>query len=145
MQTLKRFIQCLFHSFLKVLFGLMVAAHARRLSFIVSLHCQLREREAINWELLEKLNQALHLADRDSRALLLPTRMCSFFWDEQELSDVMEYLMSSSVQSPEGRYWVADQVTKRAPKCLRYGRHEDMRKDVERLLEYHIAKDALPV
>lgn len=97
----------------------LIRAHVKRLMFVITLYHFLKQDNGEGMEDLEELNRTFRLA-RDSRALVLPGLAFTHWIWPQDQFQVTELRDEELV----------DKLLRQLPDWLRYGREEDLRKDI---------------
>lgn len=103
-------------------------SHAKRLIAISALYGCVSQKEVVSEETLRKLNEALHLVSKDGyeNSILVPMRMSSLLWNEEEINLIREVAES---KDPE---LVVNSLVRVIPESLRY---ENEREDVVKLVQ----------
>lgn len=115
--------------FFMALFLRCVSKHAKHIFFIASLHGQFNEYARHHRMAMSKLNQAMRLAHREE-ALSLPVAMRNKIWKGTGLEDVLtEQAVANAATAGEVRR-LAVGVLRVAPEWARYGRLEEMVRDI---------------
>lgn len=125
-----------------------LTANGKRIVFLVTTYLKLTERDTPCKEELQRLNRALHLA-RTEDALLFPTRLTNLVWQQEILEDAVcrecemgtcQVLHHQTTISMAMRACRA--IVDSAPRWLRYGRRDDMYRDLVALVT--LTRDPLP-
>lgn len=115
-------------SFILALWGkilsMFLPLHMKRIFFITTLYSYMRGNGDDEKELAE-LNEAMHLATTDVKALVIPSKFMSWVW---------------SGNGTEAVHWSEETLRKRivsrCPCWLNYGRDDDLLKDVSALQKF---------
>lgn len=135
----KLMLSCISKSFLLAVIGQFITLHGRRILFVTTLYFQFSDRNQMTRELLEKLNQALQLAN-DKNALFFPAKYHRFFWNEEKLKQKLIECGVDGSCSIGNKFDINDTdkiaqgIFEITPQWLHYGRREDMINDLKQML-----------
>jgi hypothetical protein len=140
MKGIRSFFRCISKTLLLGIFGHVISLHGKRILFLASLHCQLRNCPRPSRETLEKLNAALKLASVDDGSLFFPARYHQLFWDQDKFRQKMfECGVDGTcdiVPQPVDIEKISQGILDITPTWFRYGRREDMVEDLKKLLQF---------
>lgn len=110
----------------------------KRLMFLASFFARVKDGQVegepqIDDPVLEKLNRLMQLSKSDS-ALKLPIHLSKAIWRGKTLTDICGESILADQTSPDMIEHATKQIIMAMPKWLRYGRPEDIEKDVRQLL-----------
>ena len=110
----------------------------KRLMFLASFFARVKDGQVegepqIDDPVLEKLNHLMQLSSSDS-ALRLPVHLSRAIWRGKTLTDICGKEILTEQVTPEVIEHAIKQIIMAMPKWLRYGRPEDIEKDVRQLL-----------
>jgi hypothetical protein len=104
--------------------GAMIPLHYKRILFLMTLYKLLRGLDTFDLQELEELNQRLKLAGTGARGLVLPGEIGSLVWGVKEQPTEQNLELS------------INEILRRSPCWLIYGRKEDIEKDCVVLREF---------
>jgi hypothetical protein len=110
----------------------------KRLMFLASFFARVKDGQVegepeIGDPVLEKLNSLMQLSNSDS-ALKLPVHLSKAIWRGKTLTDICGESILADQATPDTIEHAIKQIIVAMPKWLRYGRPEDIEKDVRQLL-----------
>ena len=108
----------------------------KRILLLTSLHAQLVQAGVLQAETVDKLNESLHLADRDT-ALNFGAFASASIWDSERLSTSVKSMLGNAEPlvciTPDQAARVSRQILELAPPVLKYGSDYDMLRDFTQL------------
>jgi hypothetical protein len=109
----------------------------KRLMFLASFFARAKEGQQgpapYDDPMLEKLNKLMGLSNNDA-ALKLPVHLSKAIWHGKTLSEIVDVSVLEEQITPDLIDRAAKQIIAAMPRWLRYGRPEDIEKDVKQLL-----------
>lgn len=107
----------------------------KRLLFLASLSARVKEEPEFDNETLHKLNRLMELSNSDS-ALKLPIHLSRVIWQGKTIQEICGEEIVKGQLTPDRIQLAAQRVQSLMPSWLRYGRPEDITKDLKQLLTH---------
>lgn len=117
--------------------GRYLPRRTKRLMFLASFFARVKEGQGnppnYDGPILEKLNKLMSLSNSDA-ALKLPVHLSKAIWHGKTFSEICGEPILVEQITPDLIERASKQIIKAMPQWLRYGRPEDIERDVKQLL-----------
>ena len=111
--------------FFSYLIRLLIPTRTKRLVFLTSLVSQLVEKHNPTQETLHKLNALMNICTLED-SMRLPVTLSDAIWSNKTPVTLMVDIDSTKIS--------ASNIINKSPRWLKYGKNEDMVKDIETIL-----------
>jgi hypothetical protein len=108
----------------------------KRLLFLASFSARVKGEPNFDSETLRKLNHLMALSATDE-ALKLPVHLSRAIWQGKTMPEICGENVLEGQLTPDRIERVTTNIVSFMPKWLRYGRQEDIERDVKQLLVHH--------
>lgn len=108
----------------------------KRLLFLASFSARVKGEANFDSDTLRKLNHLMALSNTDS-ALQLPIHLSRAIWEGRTISEICGDEIREGQLTPERVATATGRIVSLMPAWLRYGRQEDIERDVKQLLVHH--------
>lgn len=137
MKTLNEKVQYALHASFLFLASMLLRDHGRRIVFVTTVYVHMTRITSFSRDFLDHLNEAMALAKTGS-ALEAPARLHEYIWDGETLDETIGQIcgkdgLQCKALGPIEIAKVCDAVVDATPNWLRYGRRDDMLRDVRKL------------
>lgn len=129
----KRSVSATLHAAMEYCLSKLISRHGKRILFITSLYFQVVQIERLKADAISKLNSIMHLAHSEE-ALKLPAAIRSIVWNKADIARELTVDQLDGDISEEKAKEISAKVVAMAPSWIRYGRTDDMIKDVVDLI-----------